>query len=84
MKRQFIFIISQEAKDKMSIDDFVQAFRLRALEVKSEIIGVENITEEIAKSVFKSCDDSLMIIAENYTPTFTKDDDHYFNISVEI
>lgn len=84
MKRQFIFIISKETKDLMSINNFVEAVKLRVLGVKAQEIGGENITEEIVKIISDKCEDAIQALAQNFTPAFTKDEHHYFNLEIEI
>lgn len=84
MKRQFIFIISKDMKNLMSINNFAEAVKLRVLGVKAQEIGGENITEEIAKIVSDKCEDAIQTLAQNFTPAFTKDDHHYFSLDIEI
>lgn len=84
MKRQFIFIISKEAKNGLSIDNFFEIVKLRAVGVKAQEIGPKNITEEIIKEISERCEEGIENTAKSFAPKFTKDDHHYISVDIEI
>lgn len=84
MKRQFIFIISKEAKNGLSIDNFFEVVKLRAVGLKAQEIGPKNITEEIIKDIAEKCEKGIAEAAENFVPRFTRDDHHYISLEIEI
>jgi hypothetical protein len=84
MKRQFVFIISKESKNIMTIENFVETVKLRAVGVKAQEIGPKNLTEEIVKDIAEKCEKGIAEAAENFVPRFTMDDHHYISLEIEI